>query len=106
MRASPISLLLRSGNFWMVKVTQSSTSSSYPNRLTFPSYGGDCLAVIDKLSVSSVKPDDRPTLELASTKPSPSDDILFGFLRQTRSATTIDARCLGCLIPGSRIFIW
>ena len=38
----------------VVMVTQSSTSSSYPNQLTFPSYDGGCLAVIDKLSVSSV----------------------------------------------------
>ena len=46
----------------MVKVTQSSTSSSYLNQVVFPSYDGGCLAVIDKFSVSSVKPDDRPTL--------------------------------------------
>ena len=38
----------------VVMVTQSSTSSSYLNQLTFPSYNGGCLAVIDKFSVSSV----------------------------------------------------
>ena len=38
----------------VVIVTQSSTSSSYLNQLTFPSYDGGCLTVIDKLSVSSV----------------------------------------------------
>ena len=38
----------------IVIVTQSSTSSSYLNQLTFPSYDGGCLAVIDKFSVSSV----------------------------------------------------
>ena len=35
-------------------VTQSSTSSSYLNQQTFPSYNGGCSAVIDKLSVSGV----------------------------------------------------
>ena len=35
-------------------VTQSSTSSSYLNQLSFPSYDGGCLVVIDKLSGSSV----------------------------------------------------
>ena len=38
----------------VVIVTQSSTSSSYLNQLTFPSYDSGCLAAIDKLSVSSV----------------------------------------------------
>ena len=58
MSASPVSLLLRSGPLLgastVVIVTQSSTSSSYLNQLAFPSYDGGCLAVIDKLSVSSV----------------------------------------------------
>ena len=58
-----------------VIVTQSSTSSSYLNHLIFPSYDGGCLAVIGKLSVSSVWPDDLAILEQASMKPSPSDDI-------------------------------
>ena len=48
----------------VVKVAQSSTSSSYLSQLTFPSNDGGSLAVIDKLSVSSVKPEDRPTLKL------------------------------------------
>ena len=68
------------GALIILKVTQSSTSSSFLNQLTFPSYDGGCLAVIDKLSVSSVKPWDRPTFEYSSMKPSPSDDILFGSL--------------------------
>ena len=53
-----VSLLLRRGPLLgastAVIVTQSSTSSSYLNQLTFPSCDGGCLAVIDKLSVSSV----------------------------------------------------
>ena len=61
-----MSLLLRSGSSLgasIVKVTQSSTSSSYLNQLTLLSYDGGCLAVINKLIVSSVKPWGRPTFE-------------------------------------------
>ena len=50
-----MSLLLRSGPLLdasiVVKVTQSSTSSSYLNQLTLPSYDGGCLAVIDRASL-------------------------------------------------------
>ena len=67
-----MSLLLRSGplldSSMVVKVTQSSASSSYLSQLTFLSYGGGCLAVIDKFSISSVKPWDRPALGSASLK--------------------------------------
>ena len=53
--ASPVSLLFRRGPlFGASTVVMSSTSSSYLNELTFPSYDGGCLAVIDKFSVSSV----------------------------------------------------
>ena len=52
--ASPVNLLLSRGPLLcastVVMVTQSSTSSSYLNQLTFPSYDGGCLAVIDKFS--------------------------------------------------------
>ena len=55
--ASPVNLLLSRGPLLgastVVMVTQS-TSSSYLNQLTFPSYDGGCLAVTDKFSVSSV----------------------------------------------------
>ena len=58
MYASPVSLLFSRGPLLdastVVIVTQSSTSSSYLNQLTFPSYDGGCLAAIDRLSVSSV----------------------------------------------------
>ena len=32
-------------------------------------------------------------------KPSPSDDIVYGSLRKTCSATTIESHCRGYLIP-------
>ena len=51
--ASPVNLLLSRGPL-LGASTQSSTSSAYLNQLTFPSYDGGCLAVIDKFSVSSV----------------------------------------------------
>ena len=45
-------------------------------------------------------------LFFASIKPSPSDDILFGSLRKTRSATTIEAHCLWNLIlEGNRYLV-
>ena len=46
---------------YVVNVVQSSTRTSYLSQL--PSYDGGCLAVIDKLNVSSVKPVGRPALE-------------------------------------------
>ena len=50
------SALEQRSSLGVVIVTQSSTSSSYLNQLTFPSHDGGCLAVIDELNVSSVWP--------------------------------------------------
>ena len=56
--ASLVNLLLSRGPLLgastVVMVTQSSTSSSYLNQLTLPSYDGGCLAVIDKFSAYSL----------------------------------------------------
>ena len=39
-------------------------------------------------------------------KPSPSDDIVYGSLRKTCSATTIETHCRGCrILEGNRYLV-
>ena len=59
----------------MVNVVQSTTSSSYLNQLSFGSYDGGCVAVIDKLTVSSIKPVGRPALHEAVSNMSILDGV-------------------------------